>query len=95
MTCCPIANETVDCAFPANLDDADLTSDRLVSPDPPSIRTFTAYEVLRFRVGIVQREYQEKVVLDSSYSYSTVLKLDAQMRCAFSLFYRLSPFLTL
>ncbi|GAA6015457.1 hypothetical protein JCM10207_008601 [Rhodosporidiobolus poonsookiae] len=70
----------VECALPGNLDDKDLLPDRLATPHPPNIRTLAAYETLRFRVGAIQRQFHDQVILDPNYDYKTVLKLDTEMR---------------
>ncbi|GAA5891712.1 hypothetical protein JCM8208_007379 [Rhodotorula glutinis] len=70
----------VSCSMPGNYDDKDLRSDAIVPPQPPSVRTITCYETLRFRVGMVQRAFHETVILDPSYEYSTVLKNDTELR---------------
>ncbi|GAA6036236.1 hypothetical protein JCM8097_006850 [Rhodosporidiobolus ruineniae] len=70
----------VECAMPSNLDDKDLSPTSLVSPHPPAVRTIAAYEVLRFRVGAVQRQFHEQIILDPNYQYSTVLKHDTELR---------------
>ncbi|GAA5877963.1 hypothetical protein JCM16303_002795 [Sporobolomyces ruberrimus] len=70
----------VDCAFPGNYNDQDLTPDVLSPAAPPNVRTISAYETLRFRVGMIQRAFHDTVVLDPSYTYTTVLHCDTEMR---------------
>ncbi|GAA5842687.1 hypothetical protein JCM3766R1_005752 [Sporobolomyces carnicolor] len=70
----------VDCAFPGNYHDQDLSPDGLSSPAPSNVRTIAAYETLRFRVGMIQRAFHDTVVLDPSYTYATVMHCDAEMR---------------
>ncbi|GAA5964165.1 hypothetical protein JCM3765_005360 [Sporobolomyces pararoseus] len=70
----------VDCAFPGNYNDQDLTPDGLAAPAPAKVRTISAYETLRFRVGMIQRAFHDTVVLDPSYTYATVMHCDTEMR---------------
>ncbi|GAA5979261.1 hypothetical protein JCM11641_001975 [Rhodosporidiobolus odoratus] len=70
----------VDCSMPGNFSDNDLLPDAITSPQPTNVRTISAYETLRFRVGIIQRRYHDQIVLEPGYDYSTVLQLDADLR---------------
>ncbi|GAA6007552.1 hypothetical protein JCM11491_004204 [Sporobolomyces phaffii] len=70
----------VDSAFPGNYNDQDLTPDALTAPAPSNVRTISAYETLRFRVGMIQRAFHDTVVLDPSYTYADVLHCDTEMR---------------
>ncbi|GAA5933487.1 hypothetical protein JCM1841_001329 [Sporobolomyces salmonicolor] len=70
----------IECAMPGNFDDRNLRPDKISTPAPPSVRTIATYETVRFRVGIIQREYHDTVVLDPNYAYSSVLKCDTEMR---------------
>ncbi|GAA6060818.1 hypothetical protein JCM10212_000591 [Sporobolomyces blumeae] len=70
----------VDSDFPGNYNDQDLSLDKFSAPAPSHVRTISAYETLRFRVGMIQRTYHDTVVLDPSYTYSTVMHCDAEMR---------------
>ncbi|GAA5903307.1 fungal specific transcription factor domain-containing protein [Sporobolomyces salmoneus] len=70
----------VDCSFPGNYNDQDLSPDGLTNPAPSDVRTIAAYETLRFRVGMIQRAFHDTVVLDPSYTYATVMHCDTEMR---------------
>lgn len=82
LNCKPILPmELVTSSYPGNYNDADLSPDGLVRPQPDSVRTAVTYERIRSLVGIVQRRFQDDVASDpSSIDYSTVLQCDMDLR---------------
>ncbi|GAA5867655.1 hypothetical protein JCM8547_001332 [Rhodosporidiobolus lusitaniae] len=69
----------VNSAFPGNYHDSDFERDGFLPPRPPQDRTLALYDLVRLRTGVIQRHFQDNVILDPSYNYSTVLVDDAAM----------------
>ncbi|KAM0754833.1 hypothetical protein T439DRAFT_297225 [Meredithblackwellia eburnea MCA 4105] len=66
----------VDCAPPGNFDDTDLSNETIVGPKPPEVATDVTFEVIKYKIALQQRRFNEILNGEISLDYETILDLD-------------------
>ncbi|KAK4704424.1 hypothetical protein P7C70_g1786, partial [Phenoliferia sp. Uapishka_3] len=72
--------QAVDCALPGNFNDSDLSSDGISSPQPNDVATDISFEVVKFKIALQQRRFNEILGQEASFEYDVILDLDAGYR---------------
>lgn len=82
--------QVIDSAFPGNYNDDDLPPEGLVLARPPDEATDTSFDLVKHRIALVQRSFNDVINGDAPLEYETIMTLDSGYRCVASLFATLS-----
>ncbi|KAM0791451.1 hypothetical protein ACM66B_005906 [Microbotryomycetes sp. NB124-2] len=73
--------DKINSAMPGNFDDNDLSAHSLVAPRPADVATDTSFDLQKWRIGALQREFNEKINGPTPLEYeTTILGLDRGYR---------------
>ncbi|SCV71971.1 BQ2448_4665 [Microbotryum intermedium] len=70
----------IDSALPGNFDDVDLLREGIVQPRPYYDATDVSFDLIKWRIALVQRAFNDIVHGEGPLSYSSVLDLDRSYR---------------
>ncbi|SCZ88574.1 BZ3500_MvSof-1268-A1-R1_Chr2-1g04500 [Microbotryum saponariae] len=70
----------IDSALPGNFEDVDLLREGIVQPRPYYDATDVSYDLIKWRIALVQRAFNDIVHGEGPLSYSSVLDLDRSYR---------------
>ncbi|KAK4054400.1 hypothetical protein OIV83_000894 [Microbotryomycetes sp. JL201] len=73
--------DKINSAMPGNFDDNDLSAHSLVAPRPMDVATDTSFDYTKWKIGVLQREFNEKINGPTPLEYeTTILGLDRGYR---------------